>query len=111
LTDSSRSSQARVCPPLQEAEAGGLDAPTPERTAYATTEIPGRQFQDAPLFRMTRRQVEARPITREARAMEKRLRDSRKAEAEYESTLDPRQRASAIPSVQNEWGDALQVEA
>ncbi len=42
--------------------------------------------------------------------MEKRLRDSRKAEAEYESTLDPRQRANSILTVENEWGDRLQVE-
>ena len=33
--------------------------------------------------------------TREERAMAKRLEDSRKAEAEYERTLDPRQRAGA----------------
>ena len=41
--------------------------------------------------------------TREEKAMAKRLRDSRKVEAAYESTLDPRQRATATPDVAMEW--------
>ena len=52
---------------------------------------------------MTKRQENVRPLTREARAMAKRIRDSRKAEAEYESTLDPRQRSGAASSLEADW--------
>ena len=43
--------------------------------------------------------------------MAKRLRDSRKAEAAYEQTLDPRQRTGASTALESEWEDLLRIPA
>jgi len=60
---------------------------------------------------MTKRQVNVPKITREEMAMAKRLRDSRKAEAEYDLTLDPRQRFGANYPREGNWEDHLGVPA